>query len=122
MSSDRSEIQARRFYSQRNMYLCGFTLFLSFVLNRTYNLVLALFDAEDTVQSLKTSSNDKIKADLLEGESKNEVARLKKLLEQKETDIEILKKQSEALSKEYMHLSDEVNKKNGEVSSNKKTD
>jgi len=24
---DRSEIQARKFYSQRNMYLCGFTLF-----------------------------------------------------------------------------------------------
>jgi B-cell receptor-associated protein 31 len=25
----RSDVQARKFYAQRNMYLCGFTLFLS---------------------------------------------------------------------------------------------
>jgi hypothetical protein len=33
------EVQARKFYSQRNMYLCGFTLFLSLILNRTYMMV-----------------------------------------------------------------------------------
>lgn len=28
----RADIQARKFYAQRNMYLCGFTLFLSLCL------------------------------------------------------------------------------------------
>ncbi|ODV94695.1 hypothetical protein PACTADRAFT_59135, partial [Pachysolen tannophilus NRRL Y-2460] len=38
----RAEIQARKFYAQRNMYLCGFTLFLTLILNRTYALVAEL--------------------------------------------------------------------------------
>ena len=39
VGSERMEVQARKFYSQRNMYLCGFTLFLSLILNRTYMMV-----------------------------------------------------------------------------------
>ena len=35
----RSDMQARKFYSQRNMYLTGFTLFLSLILNRVFVLV-----------------------------------------------------------------------------------
>jgi hypothetical protein len=34
IGTDRMEVQARKFYSQRNMYLCGFTLFLSLILNQ----------------------------------------------------------------------------------------
>ncbi|CAN6651480.1 endoplasmic reticulum transmembrane protein 3 [Trichomonascus vanleenenianus] len=112
MTTDRSEIQARRFYSQRNMYLCGFTLFLSLILNRTYAMVLDLMKAEDTIHRLKGGSDETVKADALSSESKNEIARLKKQLEQKDNDIEILKKQAAALSKEYMNISDEVNAKN----------
>ena len=40
MGHERMEVQARKFYSQRNMYLCGFTLFLSLILNRTYIMIL----------------------------------------------------------------------------------
>ena len=39
LGHERMEVQARKFYSQRNMYLCGFTLFLSLILNRTYLMV-----------------------------------------------------------------------------------
>ena len=39
LGHERMEVQARKFYSQRNMYLCGFTLFLSLILNRTYMMV-----------------------------------------------------------------------------------
>ena len=44
------EVQARKFYSQRNMYLCGFTLFLSLILNRTYTMIL------DVLRSRRRSS------------------------------------------------------------------
>jgi len=122
MTTDRSELQARRFYSQRNMYLCGFTLFLSLILNRTYSMVLDLMRAEDTVQALKTGSDSSVKAGVINKESKDEIVRLKKLLAEKERDISTLKKQSEALSNEYMTISDEMNKKNGATPSNKKSD
>lgn len=122
VATDRSEIQARRFYSQRNMYLCGFTLFLSLILNRTYSLVLELLDAEDKVHQLKGTSDSSVKAEALSSESQSEIERLKKELEQKDNDIEILKKQSKSLSDEYMSMSDKVNAKDGALPGDKKND
>merc|ERR1712036_68551 len=46
----RMEVQARKFYSQRNMYLCGFTLFLSLILNRTYVMILDVLRLEEKVK------------------------------------------------------------------------
>ncbi|PRT55674.1 Uncharacterized protein C9E9.04 [Wickerhamiella sorbophila] len=94
---DRGDILARKFYAQRNMYLCGFTLFLSLILNRTYSLVEKLSLKE---QEVKPS-----------GSSSDEVAKLKKQLADKERDYDILKKQSEALTNEYNRVSDELNGK-----------
>lgn len=122
VASDRSEIQARRFYSQRNMYLCGFTLFLSLILNRTYGLVLELLAAEDTINQLKGTSDSSVKAEALSSESESEIERLKKELAQKDSDMETLKKQSKALSDEYMNISDKVNEKEGAGISDKKND
>merc|ERR1712124_100720 len=61
MGSDRMEVQARKFYSQRNMYLTGFTLFLSLILNRTYTLILDTLRLESEVKSLRGEkpANDK---------------------------------------------------------------
>lgn len=39
-----AQTQASRFYAQRNVYLTGFTLFLSLILTRTYALILDLMD------------------------------------------------------------------------------
>ncbi|EEB08110.1 bcap family protein [Schizosaccharomyces japonicus yFS275] len=50
--SMRSEVQARKFYAQRNMYLCGFTLFLSLILNRHYVALSKLFTTQDRVDAL----------------------------------------------------------------------
>jgi hypothetical protein len=47
---ERMEVQARKFYSQRNMYLCGFTLFLSLILNRTYVMILDVLRLEEEVK------------------------------------------------------------------------
>lgn len=121
ISVERSEIQARKFYSQRNMYLCGFTLFLSLILNRTYTLVMDLIAASETIDSLKAGSDAKVKADALSAESKSEIARLREQLEAKDRDLQTLKKQSEALSREYANVSDELNARGG-VKSDKKND
>lgn len=93
---DRDEFLARKFYAQRNMYLCGFTLFLSLILNRTYSLVkeLAMVTADASVAST-TSSDTKA---------------LKEQLRKKDLELEALKKQSTGLSTEYNRVADELNK------------
>lgn len=96
--SDRSEVQARRFYAQRNMYLCGFTLFLTLIITRTYSLVGELTQTKDKLDNLNsTNTTDSL-----------EVADLKLQLKQKEEDLEILKNQAEALSKDYESVSSET--------------
>ena len=102
------EVQARKFYSQRNMYLCGFTLFLSLILNRTYTMILDVLRLEEKVKKYegvpKASGNESEK--LANASNAGEISKLRKELAAKERDIEILKKQSEGLSREYGDLSD----------------
>ncbi|KAG9883679.1 endoplasmic reticulum protein-like protein, partial [Aureobasidium melanogenum] len=104
---ERMEIQARKFYSQRNMYLCGFTLFLSLILNRTYGMILDVLRLELENRKLKGTDGPK-DAKLNEAESIGEVGRLKKELAAKDRDIETLKKQAQGLSTEYNRLGDQV--------------
>lgn len=107
------EVQARKFYSQRNMYLCGFTLFLSLILNRTYIMILEVLRLEDRVKTLEggKKSGDKDSARLAEAGDPGEIGRLRKELAAKEQDIETLKKQCEGLSREYHSLGDQVSGK-----------
>lgn len=122
IGTDRAEIQARKFYSQRNMYLCGFTLFLSLILNRTYILMLDVLRLEDKVKTLEGSKKAGIKdaAEIsslkkqLEAKDEN-IAALKKELEKKNVDIETLKKQSEGLAAEYNKLGDQISPKTDEA-------
>ncbi|KAF4446267.1 hypothetical protein F53441_10069 [Fusarium austroafricanum] len=107
MGHERLEVQARKFYSQRNMYLCGFTLFLSLILNRTYVMILEVMRLEDKVRSYEGTKSDTKEAEKLAVAGKpGEVARLRKELEQKDQDLKTLKKQSEQLHKSYDELSD----------------
>lgn len=109
MGHERLEVQARKFYSQRNMYLCGFTLFLSLILNRTYTLILDVLRLEEKVKKYegnpKASGKDSQK--LANAGSPGEIARLRMSLAEKDRDLETLKKQSEGLSREYNKLSDQ---------------
>jgi B-cell receptor-associated protein 31 len=104
---ERMEIQARKFYSQRNMYLCGFTLFLSLILNRTYTMILDVLRLELENRQMKGTDGAK-DAKLNEVSSIGEVGRLKKELAAKDRDIETLKKQAQGLSTEYNRLGDQV--------------
>lgn len=96
--NDRSETQARRFYAQRNMYLCGFTLFLTLILTRTYSLVAELINTKDKLDSI--NKNGELKGGV-NGKDSAEIAKLKAELEEKDKDLELLKEQATSLSKDY---------------------
>ncbi|QBM89935.1 B-cell receptor-associated protein 31-like [Metschnikowia aff. pulcherrima] len=90
--NDRSEVQARRFYAQRNMYLCGFTLFLTLILTRTYLLVAELITTKDKLDNVSTTG---------ELGSSAEATGLKKDLAEKDAELTRLKNQASSLSSEY---------------------
>lgn len=106
---ERMEVQARKFYSQRNMYLCGFTLFLSLILNRTYALILDVLRLEEAVNELRKESN----ATGGKTDGADEILKLKKELEKKDRDLEVMKKQAEGLAREYGQLGDRYAEKEG---------
>jgi B-cell receptor-associated protein 31 len=109
------EVQARKFYSQRNMYLCGFTLFLSLILNRTYTMILENLRLEQEIKRVKgeTPANDKTGSKLGEAGQMGEIGRLKEELRKRDQDIAVLKKQSEGLSDEYKRLGDQFHVSDG---------
>ena len=111
------EVQARKFYSQRNMYLCGFTLFLSLILNRTYVMILDTLRLEEKVKRYegdpKATGREADK--LANAGSAGEIGKLKNQLAQKDRDLDTLKKQSEGLSREYGSLSDQVSQQNPDL-------
>ena len=120
MGHERQEVQLRKFYSQRNMYLCGFTLFLSLILNRTYVMIIDIMQLEDRVRAVEVTSSSKHKGQAKDtapkgqkGEGEAEVQRLRAELEEKsrdletaERDLQTLRKQAEGLSREYDALCD----------------
>ncbi len=105
------EVQARKFYSQRNMYLCGFTLFLSLILNRTYVMILDVLRLEEENKRMKgdpkAQANMKGTQDLANAGGLGEIASLKREIELRDQNITALKKQSEGLSREYNNLGDQ---------------
>lgn len=107
------EVQARKFYSQRNMYLCGFTLFLSLILNRTYTMILEVLRLEDRVKLLEgdKKAGGKDSRRLAQAGEVGEIGSLKDQLAAKDRDIETLKKQCEGLTREYHNLGDKVSEK-----------
>jgi B-cell receptor-associated protein 31 len=105
---ERSEVQARKFYSQRNMYLCGFTLFLSLILNRTYIMILDVLRLEEKVKRLEGNPANKDSVKLDRAGDLGEIGRLKNELAKKDANMEALKKQVEGLQREYGAMGDRV--------------
>lgn len=106
--SERMEVQARKFYSQRNMYLCGFTLFLSLILNRTYVMILDVLRLEEEVKTFKGDPAVKNGKSLQNAGGVGEIGALKEELAAKDRDMETLKKQVENMQKEYNRMGDQV--------------
>jgi len=105
----RAEINARKFYSERNMYLTGFTIFLSLILNRTYSLILEQLRLEEEVKRLTGDPKAAAKTakGLNEAGDVGEISGLKKAIAKKDKEIEVLKSQGEGFQREYNRLSDE---------------
>ncbi|KAL8945609.1 MAG: hypothetical protein Q9222_007872 [Ikaeria aurantiellina] len=114
--SERMEVQARKFYSQRNMYLCGFTLFLSLILNRTYVMILDTLRLEEQVKQYKgdPKASGKNSDKLANAGGAGEIGNLKNQLAQKDRELEAMKKQSEGLSREYNRLGDQFGQQNAD--------
>lgn len=111
------EVQARKFYSQRNMYLTGFTLFLSLILNRTYMMVLDVLRLEEKLRMYEgdpsaDASKNKDAKKLDPTYRADEIGKLKRELEKKDKDIEGLKKQSDGLRREYEDVANKYNQTN----------
>ena len=110
------EVQARKFYSQRNMYLCGFTLFLSLILNRTYIMILDVLRLEEKVKMYEGDKKvgGKSSAKLDEAGQLGEIGKLKRDLGKKDKELQAMKSQAEGLQKEYDQLSVKYNQMNPE--------
>lgn len=92
-------MHARKFYSQRNMYLCGFTLFLSLILNRTYSMILELLLLEEKLEKYESAAKPARGAS-----DADEASRLRKELAKKDVDLQTLQKQAAGLQREYDDL------------------
>ncbi|KAF9187914.1 hypothetical protein BGZ51_000099 [Haplosporangium sp. Z 767] len=111
-----SSMAARRFYAQRNMYLTGFTLFLSLILNRTFFMILDLLKSEEKMEIIKKQAAQQSKEyeRVLESETKlkKEVKELSEIVANHASakrDLENLKKQAKQQQEEYLRLADENN-------------
>lgn len=95
-SQDRIEVLSRKFFAQRNMYLTGMTLFLTFTVVRTFGLVQELLQLKDKYRK------ESPKFDTKEDEARNAERRREMLQEIDDKDREIarLKEKAEALQKE----------------------
>ncbi|KZO97586.1 B-cell receptor-associated 31-like protein [Calocera viscosa TUFC12733] len=103
---------AKKFYAQRNMYLTGFTLFLSLILTRTYYIILDLIHTQEEYAKLKKATQSNSKASLQSGDQAKQIEELKTKLaaaEAKSRDYDILKSQATNQAKEYDRLADEYN-------------
>ena len=92
------------------MYLCGFTLFLSLILNRTYIMILDTLRLEEKVKRMeghpKAAGKDGAKLD--QAGQAGEIGRLKNELSKRDANIDALKRQMEGLQREYGVMGDKV--------------
>ncbi|GAB5592427.1 Endoplasmic reticulum transmembrane protein 3 [Umbelopsis nana] len=88
-----SAFAARKFYSQRNIYLTGCTLLLSLILNRTYSLILELLATQEAVDAAQSGQPN-------DGEITQLKAELKELRE-KDTDISGVQEKAKQQAQDY---------------------
>ncbi|RKP06876.1 B-cell receptor-associated 31-like protein [Thamnocephalis sphaerospora] len=109
-----TNLHSKMFYNQRNMYLTGFTLFLSIVVARLHIIMVQMATREEEFERVKrdtaAQSTNQLKLQEVNEEHAREIAELKAQLDASEKrclDAETLKRQADQLSAEYMRLTDE---------------
>lgn len=111
-----ANLKANKFYAQRNLYLTGFTLFLSFILQRTSALIFQVVQREEELERVQseTHTTTKKQQEIIEKEAgyKKQMDVLStelKDLKQQQRDYETLKLQVAQQDAEYQRLADERN-------------
>ncbi|KAI9493468.1 B-cell receptor-associated protein 31-like-domain-containing protein [Zychaea mexicana] len=106
-----ASLKAKRFYAQRNLYLTGFTLFLSLILERTTALVVDMLEREEQLQHMKkesaTANDDTNRLVEIDSSYKKQIDDLKAeigALKKQRPDFESLKKRAGQQSTEYDQL------------------
>ncbi|KAG0346254.1 hypothetical protein BG004_002056 [Podila humilis] len=104
----------KRFLYQRNMYLTGYTLFLSLILNRTFTMLLDLVKSEEKMEVVKKQASQQSQEfnRLLESEAalKKELQALTEIVAKDssiEQDLGSLKEQTKQQQEEYLRMVDE---------------
>ncbi|TFK48270.1 B-cell receptor-associated 31-like protein [Heliocybe sulcata] len=116
---------ARKFYSQRNVYLTGFCLFLSLVLTRTFYILLDLIHTQEEYAKLKSTTASSSRQTIASEDQQKQIEDLKRRLKEAESkgrDFDTLKKQAEGQAKAYDELADRYNGATGQKGSNKRVD
>lgn len=104
-----SEQMASKFYTQRNLYLTGAVLYLEISIYTVFTILMKLVKKESEYRVLK--AQEPIVAD-----DKDEIEKYNVLIDKKEKDIEVFRKQLKNLQSSY----DSLNKDEG--INNKKDD
>ncbi|CAO3646028.1 unnamed protein product [Cunninghamella blakesleeana] len=104
-----ANLKAKKFYAQRNLYLTGFTLFLSLILERTSTLVIQMLKREEDFENAKKETVDVGKDQDRLFKEIEELTKRNKELEKKQLDFDTLKKQASQQAEEYNRLADERN-------------
>ncbi|KAI9307331.1 B-cell receptor-associated protein 31-like-domain-containing protein [Cunninghamella echinulata] len=104
-----ANLKAKKFYAQRNLYLTGFTLFLSLILERTSTLVIQMLKREEELEIVKqdTAGVSKDQEKLIK--EVEALTKRNKELEKRQLDFDTLKKQAGQQAEEYNRLADERN-------------
>ncbi|KAL7752845.1 Endoplasmic reticulum transmembrane protein 3 [Sorochytrium milnesiophthora] len=109
-------LRSKMFYAQRNLYLTGFTLFLSLILNRFYTLNKELFTHQEKVDAVEKQAKNARKEYLrMVDESdalKKQIEEMKEKVasaDKAKTELEVVKKQAKQNHDQYMELSDRYN-------------
>lgn len=96
---------ASKFYSQRNLYITGAVLYLMLAIYIVSTILRKLVSKETEYRKLSADNADRESETTSESNDEStEVAKYKKLIEQKDIDIATLKKQVGGLQKSYDDL------------------
>jgi B-cell receptor-associated protein 31 len=86
------------------MYLCGFTLFLSLILNRTYVMILETLRLEEELKRITGDPKAGNNAGKGLASEPGEIAKLKRERDEARAEVTAMRKQTDGLQREYNRL------------------
>ncbi|KAI9294079.1 hypothetical protein K502DRAFT_317448 [Neoconidiobolus thromboides FSU 785] len=108
-----TSIQVKKFFAQRNVYLCGITMFLSFILNYTFEQIIELLNTKEKLTILESNAPNGSEISQKFDEQVKELDRLNDellLAKEKSADFDNLKKKIDDQQKEYSKIQEEIKK------------